>query len=71
MTCSTPADSRESSVEGIYLSGVRSHHPFKVVECDNRSVASDNKSHRSSVTDVRPQPPDIVSSTKPLTTPSK
>ena len=73
VTCSTPADSRESSVEGIYLSGVRSHHPFKVVECDNRSVASDNKSHshRSSVTDVRPPPPDIVSSTKPLTTPTK
>ena len=71
VTCSTPADSRESSVEGIYLSGVRSHHPFKVVECDNRSVASDNKSHRSSVTDVRPPPPDIVSSTKPLATPAK
>ena len=31
VTCSTPADSRESSVEGIYLSGVRSHHPFKVL----------------------------------------
>ena len=71
VTASTPADSRESSVEGIYLSGVRSHHPFKVVECDTRSVASDGKSvrtgdsHRSSVSDVRPcaaPPPDIVSS---------
>ena len=36
--------SRESSVEGIYLSGVRSHHPFKVVECDSRSVQSDSRS---------------------------
>ena len=52
-------------VEGIYLSGVRSHHPFKVVECDSRSVQSDSKSHRSSVSDVRQSLiPDIVSSTK-------
>ena len=72
VTCSTPADSRESSVEGIYLSGVKNSHPFKVVECDTRSVQSDSKSvrndsHRSSVSDVRqPQPPDIVmSSSKP------
>ena len=65
VTSTTPADSRESSVEGIYLSGVRSHHPFKVVECDSRSVQSDSKSHRSSVSDVRQSLiPDIVSSTK-------
>ena len=65
LTSTTPADSRESSVEGIYLSGVRSHHPFKVVECDSRSVQSDSKSHRSSVSDVRQSLiPDIVSSTK-------
>ena len=65
VTSTTPADSRESSVEGIYLSGVRSHHPFKVVECDSRSVQSDSKSHRSSVSDVRQSlVPDIVSSTK-------
>ena len=64
-TCTSPPDSRESSVEGIYLSGVRSHHPFKVVECDSRSVQSDTKSHRSSVSDVRQSLiPDIVSSTK-------
>lgn len=76
VTCGTPADSRESSVEGIYLSGVRSNHPFKVVECDSRSVQSDNKSgrnegsHRSSVSDVRPPPiPDIVSSSKPASVP--
>ena len=58
VTSRTPADSRESSVEGIYLSGVKNHHPFKVVECDSWSVASDSKSvrtesHRSSVSDVR------------------
>ena len=64
-TSTSPPDSRESSVEGIYLSGVRSHHPFKVVECDSRSVQSDTKSHRSSVSDVRQSlVPDIVSSTK-------
>ena len=34
----------ESSVEGIYLSGVRSHHPFKVVECDSSSVQSYSRS---------------------------
>jgi len=37
-------DSAESSVEGIYVSGVRSHHPFKVVESDARSNTSDPKS---------------------------
>jgi hypothetical protein len=29
----TPHDSAESSVEGIFLSGVRSLHPFKVRQC--------------------------------------
>jgi len=37
-------DSAESSVEGIYVSGVRAHHPFKVVEPDSRSIQSDSKS---------------------------
>ena len=46
----TPPDSTESSVEGIYLSGVRSLHPFKVVEPDARSVQSENRStNRSSI----------------------
>jgi len=43
-------DSTESSVEGIYVSGVRSLHPFKVVESDARSIQSDTRSAaRSSV----------------------
>lgn len=37
-------NSTESSVEGIYMSGVRSLHPFKVVEPDSRSTQSDSKS---------------------------
>nr|XP_040567138.1 LOW QUALITY PROTEIN: WD repeat-containing protein 44-like [Lepeophtheirus salmonis] len=38
-------DSTESSVEGIYLSGVRASHPFKVIEPDTRSItSSDNRS---------------------------
>ena len=61
VTCDTPTDSRESSVEGIYLSGVRSHHPFKVVECDSRSVQSEGKS-RSNISAM----PDIVPSSKPV-----
>ena len=40
----TPPDSTESSVEGIYLSGVRALHPFKVVESDARSVQSESRS---------------------------
>jgi len=48
-TNGTPPDSTESSVEGIYLSGVRSLHPFKVVESDSRSVQSESRSiNRSS-----------------------
>jgi len=43
-TNGTPPDSTESSVEGIYLSGVRSLHPFKVVESDARSVQSESRS---------------------------
>ena len=43
-TTGTPPDSTESSVEGIYLSGVRSLHPFKVVESDTRSVQSESRS---------------------------
>jgi len=43
-TGGTPPDSTESSVEGIYLSGVRGLHPFKVVESDARSIQSDNRS---------------------------
>jgi len=42
-------DSAESSVEGIYVSGVRSSHPFKVVESDARSNTSDPKSVARSV----------------------
>jgi hypothetical protein len=30
----TPHDSAESSVEGIFLSGVRSLHPFKMRQCE-------------------------------------
>ena len=69
VTCDTPTDSRESSVEGIYLSGVRSHHPFKVVECDSRSVRSDGKSVRGggSVSAM----PDIVPSSKPAAVSAK
>ncbi|XP_023342368.1 uncharacterized protein LOC111712082 isoform X3 [Eurytemora carolleeae] len=42
-------DSTESSVEGIYVSGVRSLHPFKVVEPDSRSLQSGLGSDTKSV----------------------
>ena len=40
-------ESTESSVEGIYAAGVRSLHPFKVVESDARSVQSESRSGAS------------------------
>lgn len=40
-------ESTESSVEGIYAAGVRSLHPFKVVENDARSVQSESRSGAS------------------------
>ena len=46
-TTTTPPDSTESSVEGIYVSGVRSLHPFKVVDYDSRSVVSETRSAAS------------------------
>ncbi len=37
----TPHDSAESSVEGIFLSGVRSLHPFKVRQCGGGAELED------------------------------
>jgi len=53
-TGGTPPDSTESSVEGIYLSGVRGLHPFKVVESDARSVQSDSRSITRSTSNQYP-----------------
>lgn len=42
----TLPESTESSVEGIYISGVRQSHPFKVIEPepDRRSICSETRS---------------------------
>ena len=48
----TSPDSTESSVEGIFVSGVRSPHPFKVVESDSRSVQSETRSASRSASGV-------------------